>query len=197
MNLVAALQNLIVFVIPVLIYAVVVRWRAKLRSSEITTRLGLVGGKHRPLLWALGACVPVAMVGAWASAQTKGFEGSMLAPFIEAPPSLFVFGSIFNYCVLATGFPEELLFRGLIAGVLFRRRSFWIANLIQALIFVLPHLLLLFVAPELWMLAVSLPLGLGLLLGWLRHTSGSIWPGVIVHAVSNAAGALMVLDWGA
>lgn len=82
----------------------------------------------------------------------------MLAPFIDARPTLAVLASVISYGLIATGFPEELLFRGLIAGAHFRRLSFWKANLIQASIFLLPHLLILIVAPQLWALAIFLPL---------------------------------------
>ena len=47
------------------------------------------------------------------------------------------------YGVVKTGFPEELLFRGLIAGSLSRRFSLLWANVVQALIFLIPHLLVL------------------------------------------------------
>ena len=47
-----------------------------------------------------------------------------------------------------TAFPEELLFRGLIAGSLWRRFSVGWANLLQAVIFLLPHFLILLVMPE-------------------------------------------------
>ena len=43
------------------------------------------------------------------------------------------------YGVVKTGFAEELLFRGLIAGSLGRRLPLVWANLLQALIFLLPH----------------------------------------------------------
>jgi hypothetical protein len=43
-----------------------------------------------------------------------------------------------------------MLFRGLIAGSLARRLPFVWANLSQAAIFFLPHLAILFFAPELW-----------------------------------------------
>jgi membrane protease YdiL (CAAX protease family) len=88
-----------------------------------------------------------------------------------------------------------LLFRGLIGGALFRRLAFWKANLIQSLIFMAPHLLILLVAPTLWPLAIVAPLLFGQLTGWLRHSSGSIGPAVIIHAVSNSAGALWALNW--
>ena len=47
-----------------------------------------------------------------------------------------------------TAFTEELLFRGLIAGSLSRRLPVLWANLAQAAIFFLPHLLILLVVPE-------------------------------------------------
>ena len=104
-----------------------------------------------------------------------------------------VLGGVVSYGLLATAFPEELLFRGLIAGTLFRRMAFWKANVVQPRIFVLPHLLVLRVAPKLWALATLPPLMLGLIGGWLRYRSGSIGPAVILHAVPNMVGALAVL----
>ena len=56
----------------------------------------------------------------------------------------------FLYGVVKTGFPEELLFRGLIAGSLSRRLPLLWANLGQALIFVVPHLFVLRIMPEMW-----------------------------------------------
>lgn len=192
----AAIQNAVIITLPVTIYALFVRWRTRLSLFEITSRLGLLPCNSRPLLIAVVASVLAALLGVVAATWTKGFQGSMLAPLSDARPDLSVLVSIVSYSLIATGFPEELLFRGLIAGALFRRFSFWKANAIQASIFLLPHLLILLVAPHLWALVVFVPLALGLLTGWLRHSSGSITPGVIVHAVSNAAGALSVLNWG-
>ena len=84
---------------------------------------------------------------------------------------------------------------GLIAGALLRRLPFRRANALQAGIFVLPHLLILLMAPRLWPLAIVLPATLGAVAGWLRHRSGSIWPGVLVHGIPNVVGALAVLRW--
>lgn len=191
----AAIENIIIIGLPAVIYAVVVRWRAGLSASEIASRLGLSRGTLRALAIALAGSVPGAFIAVWVSSWTKGFEGSTLAPFIEAAPAPGVLAAIITYGLIGTGFPEELIFRGLIGGALFRRLSFWRANVIQTAIFVLPHLLILLVAPELWGLAVCLPLILGLFTGWLRFTSGSIVPGIIVHASGNIAGALAVLNW--
>jgi membrane protease YdiL (CAAX protease family) len=189
------LQNFIFMGLPIAIWAAVVRWRSGTKLPELATRLGLRVGDARSYGFALAAAVAAAFIGAWMSSLTSQFPGSMLAPFLGATPTLKFVASAFIYGFLGTGFPEELLFRGLIGGVLFRRLGFWKANFLQAFIFLLPHLLILIVAPNLWLLAITAPLGLGLLAGWLRHRSGSIGPSTIVHAAGNVAGALVVLNW--
>jgi membrane protease YdiL (CAAX protease family) len=97
----------------------------------------------------------------------------------------------FLYAGITTGLAEELLFRRLISGALFRRLRFWTANGIQAGIFTALHALLLLVAPKLWPLLFVI-LALALVLGWLRHRSGSIGPPWLVHASGNFIGALAV-----
>jgi membrane protease YdiL (CAAX protease family) len=189
-----ALQNWLFMVTPSAVYAFISWWRFRLSGSEIASRLGLRVGQKKGYLAGILGAMPAAMWGALASRGTSSFHGSMIAPFIGAKPALSVLGSICVYGVLATSAPEELLFRGLIAGALFRRLPFWKANVIQATIFLVPHLLILLVAPKLWF-SVALIVPLGLFLGWLRQSSGSIGPCIIVHAASNLAGALAVLGW--
>jgi membrane protease YdiL (CAAX protease family) len=95
------------------------------------------------------------------------------------------------YGVVKTGFPEELLFRGLIAGSLARRlRSGW-ANLLQALVFLAPHLLVLRVMPEMWWIILFV-FGGALIAGWLRIRSGSIIGPWLIHAFANVAICLSV-----
>ena len=61
------------------------------------------------------------------------------------------------YGVVKTGFTEvTLCFRGLIAGSLGRRLPLLWANLLQSVIFLLPHLLILRAAPELAALLVPI-----------------------------------------
>ena len=68
---------------------------------------------------------------------------------------------------------QELLFRGLIGGSLSRRLPELWANIAQALIFLLPHLLILKFMPEMsWILV--LVFGGALPSGWMRIKSGSI-----------------------
>lgn len=87
---------------------------------------------------------------------------------------------------------EELLFRGLLGGVLFRRLGFALGNVVQTGLFLLPHLGLLLASLGLWRL-VLVQLLVGWLLGWLRFRSGSIFPGWIAHALANALGAFVLL----
>lgn len=92
---------------------------------------------------------------------------------------------------MQTGFTEELLFRGLLAGSLSRRLSLTWATLVQALIFLLPHLAILLVAPELWGMLPVVFLVM-LLLGWVRIKSGSILGSWLMHASGNVTMALVV-----
>jgi uncharacterized protein len=190
-------ENIVLMVTPSAAYSLTARFRWRLPWPEIRLRLGFVLGKPKLYLAALAAGTAAAALGAVLSTWTKGFEGSTIAPFVAAQPSVAVLGAALSYAVLATGIPEEILFRGLIAGALFRRLPFWKANLIQALIFTMPHLLILLVAPSLWPLATLVPMAAGLVTGWLRFSSGSFLPGAIVHAASNLGGALAVMNWSA
>ncbi len=202
MDILADLQNALIFGIPVVIYAVVVALRHGFGAREIAKRLGLSIGAAKGYVWAAAICVPFCCLTALISQWTKGFEGSMLAPFADQPPSVALITAAFSYGFIATGIPEELLFRGLIGGAIFRRfaagenpKRIWTANIIQAVIFTLPHLLILLVAPKLWPLATVLPMALGLACGWLRFRFDSIGPGILVHALPNAVGALAVMAW--
>ena len=97
------------------------------------------------------------------------------------------------YGVVQTGFTEELLFRGLIAGSLSRRLPIVWANLAQALLFFLPHLGILLIATETWVWRM-LPLvfAAAVVLGWVRMQSGSILGSWLIHASSNVTMALVV-----
>ena len=97
----------------------------------------------------------------------------------------------FLYGGVQTGFAEELLFRGLIAGSLSRRLPVVWANVLQAFIFFLPHLLILLVMADMWPILPLVFVG-ALLCGWVRIKSGSILGSWLMHATGNVAMALMV-----
>jgi hypothetical protein len=105
-----------------------------------------------------------------------------------ATPTSFLLALLDEAVYVALG--EEVLFRGLIGGMLIRRLGFAVGNVLQALIFLLLHLLLLTVSTSLWPLLLSQLLG-GWLNGWLLFRSESILPGWIAHSLGNAFGALL------
>ena len=87
---------------------------------------------------------------------------------------------------------EEIFFRGFLGGWLVRRLGFAIGNTVQALVFLLPHLLLLLVSLNLWPI-IAVQMVAGWLLGWLRYRSDSILPGWLAHSLTNAFGALAAM----
>lgn len=77
---------------------------------------------------------------------------------------------------------EEICFRGLVLGGLLKTRCRpWLAILISAVAFGLLH--------GLWAGFVSATL-FGILVGWLYWRTGSIVPGIIVHATNNSLTAI-------
>ncbi len=92
--------------------------------------------------------------------------------------------------IVSLALAEEMLFRGFLAGLLFRRLGFRAGNTLQALIFLAPHTLLLLVNTSLWPL-LPLQLTAGWFLGWLRHRSGSVGPPCLAHALTNLMPALL------
>ncbi len=83
---------------------------------------------------------------------------------------------------------EELLFRGVLLSAIARYSGNGVAIVLSALLFACVHL------PDLSFLWYALPnlALLGLILGWLRVQSGSIWPAVVAHGMNNL---LAVVSW--
>ena len=98
-------------------------------------------------------------------------------------------GDYFAIALLAVA--EEILFRGLLAGIFMRRYGFPVGNALQALVFFAPHLLLLLVSTALWPI-LPVQLVSGWLLGWLRWRSGSIGPSSLAHVAANVLAPLLL-----
>ena len=124
-------------------------------------------------------------------------QASTLSGYATMSPGVVSILTVFAGELLLTALGEELLFRGLIFGWLLERLEATAANVVQAVIFLAPHLLLLIAAPGLWWLVLIMGLGGGLALGWVRQRTGSIWPGTLAHAIGNttAADVVMVLAY--
>ncbi|HOU16132.1 MAG TPA: CPBP family intramembrane metalloprotease [Anaerolineae bacterium] len=84
---------------------------------------------------------------------------------------------------------EEVFFRGFLGSWLFRRLGFRWGNLVQATVFLLPHLFLLAVSPQIWpVFIIQFCAGWGQ--GWLQYKSGSIVPSWFVHTATNLVSAI-------
>lgn len=104
--------------------------------------------------------------------------------------SYFMFALLREAFYVALG--EEVFFRGMLGGWLVKRFGFMKGNTMQALVFLLPHLLLLLVSLSFWVVVVVQFLA-GWTMGWLRSRSGSIFPGWLAHSLMNALGALSTM----
>jgi membrane protease YdiL (CAAX protease family) len=189
----AVLNVLLLAGIPFLGYFLWHRFRHKRRLGEVARRAGLQVGDPRYIAYSAAfAAVSVAAILLW-SPPIEVFtrEGSPQREFVGLGIGGTSIAMALLYGVIKTGFAEELLFRGLIAGSLGRRLPLLWANLLQALVFLLPHLLILTVMPEMWGL-LPVVFVTALFLGWARIRSESILGPWLVHAAANVATCLSV-----
>ncbi len=197
-ELIAALANVILlFAIPLSAYAFIQRWRGNRDFSDIARRLGMTVGDWRYLM--LCSAVALVIVGVLVAFPptfaTDLDERNAMRQFAGLGINATTVVMALIYGVVKTGFAEEFLFRGLIAGVLARRMSLIWANAVQAVIFLVPHLLILTVMPEMaWLLPVIF-VG-ALFAGWVRIKSGSFYGPWILHAAINTAMCLLLAAHG-
>jgi membrane protease YdiL (CAAX protease family) len=191
---ISALVNLLVLAgIPFLFYFLYEKWRYKRTFAEIAQRAGLRLGEGRYIGYSLVfALAGIAVLVTWPPP---------LEPFLRvgSPQQAFrglglggpAIAMALLYGVIKTGFTEELLFRGLIAGSLSRRLSLVWADVLQALIFLLPHFLVLRIMPEMWRI-LPIIFASALFMGWVRIKSGSIVGSWLIHASANIVICLSV-----
>lgn len=189
----------IVFALPSLITLVVLRLRRR-SWSEIASLLGWRTSPAIYFLWSLllvlVITLPTIFLLFLLAPDLLRHPGPGTTEFYYAHlvPNLFTIALAFFNEALFTASGEEIFFRGWLEGLLVKRWGFAIGNLLQAIFFLLPHLLLLFVSLRLWPLLV-IQLLAGWLLGWLRYTSGSIFPGWLSHAVTNTISDVIAMRW--
>jgi membrane protease YdiL (CAAX protease family) len=92
--------------------------------------------------------------------------------------------SLVEYVLLAPFF-EELVFRGLLYGTLRRRFAPGPAALISGMLFAVAH--------GYGLLGFCSVLWSGLLWAWAYEKTGSLWPGMTAHAISNLIVCLTVI----
>lgn len=189
----ACLQVTLLAGVPFLGYFIYQKWRHKRSFSEVAKRAGL---QRCPWPYLAGsaafALAGVVLIVVW-SPPLELFtrQGSAQRQFVGLGFTTTAITLAILNGVVQTAFAEELLFRGLIAGSLSRRLPIVWTNVLQALIFLLPHLLILQVMPEMWGLLPLVFVG-ALLFGWMRIKSGSIIGPWLMHASGNVTMALSV-----
>lgn len=107
--------------------------------------------------------------------QQIGFENSQTALQL-----IMVFISL----VVLPPLTEEILFRGLIYTSLRKKLSFALTGIITSVLFAIPHLQFGSGAPLLWVAALD-TLILSFVLCYVREKTGSLWPGILIHALKN------------
>ena len=86
--------------------------------------------------------------------------------------------------VLVAPFCEEIFFRGYLFAGLLSKMPVWVATIVSALLFTLVH----------GDIGSAIPLlAIGLILSVLRWKTGSLWPGIALHAFNNALATLTLL----
>ena len=189
----AFLQAAVLGGIPFLGYLTYQKWRHKRTFREIAGRAGLQVGVPRYLVYSLAfALLGVIIIWLWSPPLEPLIrQGSAERQFVGLGLGMQAITRAFLYGGVQTGFTEELLFRGLIAGSLSRHLPVLWANVSQAFIFFLPHLLILLMMPEMWPVLPLVFVG-ALVFGWIRIKSGSIVGSWLMHASGNVSMALMV-----
>jgi membrane protease YdiL (CAAX protease family) len=104
---------------------------------------------------------------------------------------------MFMFSGLITIFAEELCFRGWLLRTLEPKVGMFWANIIQAAIFTLPQLVVVFIMPS---LSMGLVYGLvysfsaiGMINGWVSMKAGAIWPNLIAASVMNLILSVIIL----
>jgi membrane protease YdiL (CAAX protease family) len=150
-------------------------------------RLGLTGGMVGIVLSAIATSL-LSQIGLRPN-QLDQFQ------FMRAE-SPVIFGLILVTAAISAPFAEEVFFRGFLFGLYRRTQPLWVAYLVPALIFAVLHL-----EPGRMNVTQMAGLGigiflLGLLLTWLYHRTGSLYPGMLAHAVNNATGLIVFYAFG-
>jgi len=179
------MAEFLLFCIPAVVYLIVQSRRGAVGFRLARRRLGVMWGPASGYGWAALLLVPLVLAGWLAIAVIP-------ADVIDAPgvsiARLTSVGAAISVILRAVG--EEALFRGLLGGVFVRRLGFAWGNLLQAAVFLVPHLPLLVIDARTWPI-LPVQFAAGWLLGWLRHRTGSFVPGAVVHAASNVVAGLL------
>ena len=188
--------QLIVFSIPSIIYFFL--RKKSLNRNDLFTNLGFTFPSLKYFVFAIGVAAISILITYLVLLEFKiNFAEYKNTNFDRYKNYNFSIASIFVVFLremIYTALGEEIFFRGYIGGLLFRKFNFYVANIFQTLIFLLPHLLLLFISVKLLPFLLTVLVS-GWLLGWLRYKSYSILPGLLAHSLANTFAASMVMQY--
>lgn len=94
----------------------------------------------------------------------------------------------FLFSFIVTIFAQEAFFRGYLLRVLEEKYDEWLANILQAILFCLPHIItgLMFPVLQGFIYIIGYVFLLyGLLSGFFAQKAGNIWPGLIAASTNN------------
>lgn len=177
----------VLFCVPVLIYVLVQSRGSDRTVKDALGRIGATWGLRSAYGWALVLLLPLLLTG-WLAIMLIPHEvlddpGVTIARVTSVSVAISI-------VLRAVG--EEVLFRGLLGGVFMRRLGFFWGNLLQALVFIVPHLALLLIDVRTWPV-IPVQFAAGWLLGWLRHKTGTFVPGAAAHVVTNITAGFLTL----
>ena len=168
-------------------------WRARRAGPDGPRALGI----HRfplwrMLLWGVGGYCGVLplIVGAGLLLNALSGGSRSINPAIDlARSASHPLDMVAMLLTVAIGAPlvEEILFRGALLGALRTRLGPTLGILLSSTLFCAVHLDP-FVAPQLFLL--------GLAMAHIRERTGSVYPGVVLHAIQNGASIIMVFALG-
>jgi membrane protease YdiL (CAAX protease family) len=149
---------------------------------------------RRAAFWIVGSMVLIFAVNILYSSIITAFHLNLqtndqviLARSQQAPLTTY---ATLLVAVFIAPFCEEVFFRGFVLPGLRHRMSAALAIILSALLFAIAH-----VDPG----SFAVLLVIGLLLGFVRWRTASIWPGILLHMLNNGIGAVSILlvMWGA
>ncbi len=187
--------QLVIFSLPSIIYVAVNRLRGE-KWNQVFERVGWQSSSPGYYFWSLGVTILLGGLG-WLAVQfipqnVLQDANVSISKYAGWTPGIASFLLILLREAIYVTLGEEIFFRGLLGGWLIRRFGFIIGNTAQALMFLVPHLLLLLVNIRFWPIILVQFLA-GWFLGWLRFRSNSILPGWLVHSLSNTWSALAII----
>lgn len=175
----------VLFCVPTIIYVIMQARRPEVSATVALRRAGVARGSPQAYGWAAMLLLPLVLAG-WLAIvliPPEVFEmpGVSIAQFTSV-------GAAAGIALRAAG--EEVFFRGLLGGSLIRHLGFAWGNILQAVLFLIPHLVLLLIDLRTWPV-IPVQFAAGWMLGWLRHKTGTFVPGAVAHALANIAAGLI------